>query len=220
MDLDIGDFRAVIERHDGFNFAAWRADFVRQAAALAAFFKTFPGTARFQEAAVQNAIAAGALFRGDPLQVFGPWTDWWEGQWSNGTTYYHIWDQTVQQGAQAVQPVTQSPHGFAHNGKLAAMRRAGRSVDLAINVCSAEKGITGWVSKGDGEMPHVGYLLNSVTLLWIAQHRGQFLMFFEWVDPEAGAYGIHGRPFNIGNGRFEGLANQHFGTYRRAAHRR
>ena len=93
-------------------------------------------------------------------------------------------------------------------------------MDLAINVCSAEKGITGWVSKADGEMPHVGYALNGVTLIWIAQHRSQFLMFFEWVDPSAGAYGIHGRPFDLEGGRFAGSTTQHFGTYRRTAPRR
>ena len=220
MDLDIDDFREVITRHDGFDFAAWRADFARQASALASFFKTFPGTGGFQETAVRDAIAASLPFRGDPLEVFRPWTDWWRGQWSNGTTYYHIWDETVLHGGQAVQPVTQSAHGFAHSRKLDRMQRRGRRVDLAINVCSAAKGITGWVSKADGEMPHVGFSLNSVTLVWIARHRGQFLMFFEWVDPGAGTYGIHGRPFDLAGGRFSGSATQHFGTYRRARRRR
>ena len=224
MDLKIDDFQAVIDSHEEFDFTAWRAGFARQADALAAFFKRFPGTGRFQELAVRNAIAAAPSFRGDPMRVFAPWTDWWQGRWSNGKTYYHIWDPTVAHKKDgktlAVQPVTQSEHGFAHSGNLATMRDQKKRVDLAINVCTAQRGITGWVSKEDGEMPHLGYLLNEVTLIWIARHNGQHFMFFEWVDPSAGTYGIHGRPFSLEGGTLERGRGRHYGTYRRAPHQR
>ncbi len=215
MDLRFADFQSVIDRHNRYNFNSWRTRFAQHANDLARFFKTFPGTRSFSETAVSAAIKKGGQYSGDCKSVFQPWTDWWSGKWSDGKTYYHIWDKTVPNQAAGIQLVSQSEHGFAHQDNMATMKSRGQQVDLAINVCSVQKGITGWVSKKSEELPHVGYLLNPVTLIWITESGSRYFMFFEWVDPVRGKYGIHGRPFTLTGGRFRGTTEQHYGEYTR-----
>lgn len=163
--------------------------------------------------------------------VYDPWDGWWRGNWQNGGQsgwpQYHIWDRTREtNGGFYIQPVTQrrgipatsTPdviqrgQDFTTSARLAQHWAAGQ-VNLAINVWREDTGVTGWVWKkddGDQILPHIGYLLNRHTLIWITQQHpktqsnvydfdyGQeFWMFFEWVDGQRRTYGIHGRKFQF-----------------------
>src|SRR5438093_712155 len=196
----MADFKEkVIDPHDAYPFGKWEQDFMKNAEKLGAFFKASYGgasipagvTADTVVAALKGGLRGGANAKANPPTVFDPWNGWWCGEWSNKVTYYHIWDATVPYGKEYIQPVTQSARAFVHKGNL---KDQGKDLDLAINV-AGPKGITGWVSKADGDHPHVGYLLMKNVLLWITQYDGQFFMFLEWV--EGSTYKIQGRVFQL-----------------------
>lgn len=172
----------------------------------------------------------GSLNAYESRTCFDPWDGRWKGKWHGGGQSWgqrHVWDVTQpyngtiggSPAAQFIQPVTQRTTTpglgeYVGGGDLdAAWQNA--TVNLAINVYDAQRGVTGWVSRREGsdgpkEVPHIGLLLNPHTLIWIAQFRPptnvimsldeDFLMFFEWVLPAQNIYGIHGRRFRIRNG--------------------
>ena len=87
-------------------------------------------------------------------------------------------------------------------------RKKANQVDLAINLCSEDCGITGWVSKTQGrnaqgqpvreELSVIGCRPARDTLAWISKLAdGSYILFFEWVDRECGLYGILGHRFRI-----------------------
>ncbi|MHC4266621.1 MAG: hypothetical protein ACYSUK_11940, partial [Planctomycetota bacterium] len=95
----------------------------------------------------------------------------WTGEWSNGAPQYHIWEPTQKIDNRMIQPVTLSERFFVERQHVDKTMKSG-ATDIAINVFSRESGITGWVSKHQGgryELPHIGYLINETTLLWITQ---------------------------------------------------
>jgi hypothetical protein len=142
--------------------------------------------------------------------VFKPWLNQWSGLWSNGMPQFHVWDSTRFVEGQWIQPVSLSQTRFVKSCCVEEMRRS-RQADIAINVFSREHGITGWVSKGQHgrqELPHIGYVLNDTTLLWICQfkdpanllaHDTRWFVFLETVEASAhpAAYRIYGQPVTM-----------------------
>lgn len=231
--LDI--FGPVIRREEGYgkHFARWRELFRNAATELANLFKSFPGTGELSQQEVAASFTRGVELpdgaKGET--VFDSWNGWWCGTFhsagGDAVPNYHIWDPTISHQGASLQPVTQSVTDFVPGADLEARLEDGE-VDLAINVHTPERGITGWVSKHQGgqrlELPTVGYLLNANTLIWITQihtpedldHPGDdFLMFFEWsTGPGPGErYGIHGRELSLAGGQVKPGAGPHWGTY-------
>lgn len=220
--LDFADFADVISEHDKFEFGQWDMDFKSRAEKVGAFFdlayKGSPIPSGITGETVKAALAAGmkggANAKANPQTVYNPWDGWWCGKWSNGTTYYHIWDPTVSHGKDWVQLVSQSGSAFVHKDNIESYRG---SVDLAINVAGS-RGLTGWVKKSDGHYPHIAYLLQPKTLLWIMKPpKGDWFMFVEWSN--GSTYQIEGRQFTVVGqeigpmGEKASSAQRHYGTY-------
>ena len=226
---DGGLFRHVIDAHDrGIDALRWMQGEVARPAvadALSDYLaRDYPKHSDWQSYWRRNRHLAADAFRnparGVHGRVFDPWDGVWSGQWNGaggGTSpQRHVWDATVAtnaglhwQGVRHIQPVTQSESTFHDAGNTAEGWQS-RKVDLGINVVTPGLGITGWVSKrqhGEQELPHVGYLLNPHTLIWITTDRPVpgsgvcFMMFFEWVGAGHQRYGIHGRYFTLSGGR-------------------
>ena len=231
-------FREVIRRHnaDLDRLKMMRGTLRDHAGELADYLLTYPldarGAAFFRgrRGLILDAFRGDSQYQGD-ANAFDPWDGRWTGNWNGeGGSWmqYHLWDATQAVDGQQIQPVTQSTTAEVNRSNLdaayapAASGNAAR-VDLAINVWRAGDGITGWASKRQGlpplEMPHLGYLLNRNTLIWIAQiaFTGPFYMFFEWVDPTDNRYGVHGRTFRINGTRFESGSLTGWSVYRRAS---
>ena len=228
LGRDGGLFRPVIEIHDNrIGDLRWMQGLFREAEVARALsdylHEDYPRHADWQSYWNRNRGLAESAFRnprrGVTRHAFDPWTGWWTGMWhqADGSTapQKHVWDETQpsaagNQGTRHIQPVTQSVSAFFHSGNAADGWGAG-DVDLGINVVSEDLGITGWVSKRQGgnrvELPHVGYLLNPHTLIWITSDRDvresatRFMMFFEWIAADRQSYGIHGRFFALSGGR-------------------
>ena len=208
----------------------WRRLFAQYADELAHFVKTFPGAEALDEDILRDTFAARTGLREHVTggEVFQPWAHRWSGMWSNGSSQYHIWDQTQYWNGRWIQAVTQSEAGFTDGSNLEAMF-ARNQVDLGINVYTAETGITGWVSKrqhGRLEVPHIGYLVDATTLIWICQQNepdrlfqkdSTWFIYLEKVDSLTNAqrYTIYGHPFVIdGTVRWQAQQRgQHCGIY-------
>jgi hypothetical protein len=205
--LNTSDFNDLVTVHNA-NLAglkAWRtkfgsADFVDPMAKFLNDGAKFvgaphPGEAVWKKLLTTNAYAGSA-------DVFDPWTSWWAGPWNRGAVQYHIWDGTeVNAAGQYVQPVTQSETAHVSKKNFKYMNDRGL-VNTAINVYRAGDGVTGWVTKRQGEtatmqLPHLGYSLPDYKLLvWFAQKYAaagtgavstmttetSFYLFLEWVD--------------------------------------
>ena len=208
---------------DGFRY--WRKVFSLLADKLAEKIMDEIKPKDYKKEDVQLALASTFQERKDLLHVgsatvYDPWMNWWCGRWQNKDVHYHIWDDTNYHGGQYIQPVSQSVEKFAYlpavpqstdKGNLDDMVKSG-TVDLAINVCSKDWDLTGWVSKRQGkqtiEMPHLGYLLHASGLIWIAQARQvkamntpgeKWYIFYEHTDVTAKAtkYDIEGVEVSI-----------------------
>jgi len=216
IELNMSYFKSVIDKHNEKvgKLKEWRKIFAAQATDLAKFFLTYPGDHSrwiLKSSPKKNSSLLEDCFKHDPglrgnSCIFDPWNGWWKGAWKSGkneTLQYHIWDQTVENGGQFIQPVTQSTINFVDSKNIKG-EVLNNKVDLGINVWSAQNGITGWVSKRQSgkseELPCVGYSPNPQTLIWITQidWAGDFYMFFEWVHPAKKQYGIHARTFKLG----------------------
>ncbi len=223
--LHLDDFTQIIALHNQSNgiLQTMRRNTAEHAEALADFFLEggskksariitegsfggYPGSGNFTRQSFLTALRASGRSAGS--SVFDPWNGWWRGNWAGANQYSHIWDATVPVGSQHVQPVTQIrgaefawKRSATDPGRGALVSQA----DVAINVWNRDAGVTGWVTKKAAEgnshqMPHIGFSLNSHTLIWIARDglgAQKHFMFFEWVDPAKGIYGIHGRPFEF-----------------------
>lgn len=225
-------FQQMLRRHRLFEpeFARWRLLFAGYAGDLARLIVSFPGTEHLNESRLHAVFANPAETRDSlaTIDVFGPWTARWFGIWSNGTPQYHIWDTTRQVDGRCIQPVSLSESTFTDFNSIEAGVQQGL-VDIAVNIFDQRNGITGWVSKyqhGRQEIPHIGYLVEPSTLVWICQikkpgalfeREKTWCIFFEYVDTTAtpAAYRIYGQPFVIS----EELtvvaedAGKHQGTY-------
>ncbi len=233
-------FKFLVRQHNE-NLASlrsMRSTLARHAAELTMFlFVDYPiteGARAYWTERDRNEITAIFAHRETGVRgnagCFDPWDGWWSGDWRSGgdeTPQLHIWDRTrafsdpQTRRIQHIQPVSQRTRtAFRHRHVTQSrLRRAWRrgTVNLAINVwASGEDGITGWVIKKEGReayvMPHLGYLLNGHTLIWIAQvfrfredqtsypmsENETFYMFFEWAGRNRQVYGIHGRTFTLG----------------------
>ncbi len=225
-------FIRMIETHNQYaaEFARWRRLFAGHAAELAHLLKTFPGSENLREDDLRRIIVDSEA-KCDSLSqrdVFKPWTNRWSGRWSNGRPQYHIWDSTRFVNGQWIQPVSLSETGFATACRVEEMLQ-NRRTDVAINVFSRENGITGWVSKrqhGRLELPHIGYLVNDTTLIWICQIKdpenlfapdSRWFVFLETVQNSStpAVYKIYGQPFAMTEKFFVDSNEQgkHFGTY-------
>lgn len=207
-------FRRMLARHNRYReeFTRWRRVFRRQAAALAALIKSFPGSEGLCEDQLRGIFTRPeTAYAGIPGEkIFAPWTNRWSGVWSNGTPQYHIWETSINIDGQWVQPVSISETGFAELNIAETMLRD-KGADIAINVFSPAEGITGWVSKyqhGRAELPHIGYRINDTTLVWICQVKqpdrlfetaNHWFIFLETVDQSADpvAYRIYGRELTL-----------------------
>ena len=202
----------------------------RHSEELARLIKTFPGTETLDKDVIRDTFALGIGPR-EPVadgEIFKPWAQRWSGTWSNGTPQFHVWDRTQYWNGQWIQAVTQSEIEFSVSGNVEAMFLRNQ-VDLGINVYTAETGITGWVSKrqhGRLELPHIGYLVDARTLVWITQpqdpdHLFQgdptWFVFLETVDSRTDAkrYSIYGHMVVIESGlRWDAeRRGQHCGNY-------
>ncbi len=224
--------RAMLDMHNNYSaeFAQWRDLFARHAEELAALVKAFPGAEDLSEAEMrQLLVQAPESFRGRKESgIFQPWTNRWAGFWSNGVPQYHVWDSTRFIDGQWIQPVTLSEFEFVapvHLDESVRRRRA----DAAINVCSRGHGVTGWVSRyqrGRFEMPHLGYVINDSTLLWICQIKDPTRLFtrencwFVFLETIAASsapaeYRIYGQPILITDEIYAdaGARDLHRGTY-------
>ena len=143
--------------------------------------------------------------------VFQPWTNRWQGVWSNGSPQFHIWDKTRRWGQQWIQVVAQSEYVFPEENRLTDLLHRNKT-DLGINVYSEEYGVTGWVSKrqhGQLDIPCVGYVIDTPILLWVCMmdyrdnlDSGQWFVFLEKVErnEDTPQYIIAGLPFTIEEG--------------------
>jgi len=205
-------FVDVIKDHDRFltnELAAWQTMVTKHKSEIAKFLQKYPGTASLSKASIENVLASSST---GSASCFDPWNGKWQGDWNGGGTpspQFHFWDVTVAHGNQHIQPVTQSTHQLVDATNLSSSF-AVKQVDIGLNAWKAGRGISGFVTKYQNtpvkKLPHIGYLLNRHTLLWIAQERpgnGDYFMFFEWADPGNGKYSIHGKSFEItGSGTF------------------
>lgn len=171
----LGDpaFDHIIAMHDRYRseFYRWRSLFSQHASQLAQLVKTFPGSEQLSEEELGQKFFNGTSVPANVGDVFQPWTDRWQGMWSNGKMQYHVWDSTRLIDDRMIQAVSLSEYA------LVPVHEAGKAArfswsDLAVNILSPETGVTGWVSKyqsGRWELPHVGYSINDTTLIWICQ---------------------------------------------------
>ncbi|MEO0386502.1 MAG: hypothetical protein AAF281_03095 [Pseudomonadota bacterium] len=165
-----------------------------------------------------RADALARLFRtngrGGPT-CYDAWNGTWKGTWKKpgqsaedaAKIHSHIWDETQRvtygRPEQYVQPVTQSRMGFQSNAKIPKPPGEIPETNIAINVWSPADGLTGWVGWGGRCDPHIAYLINPHTLIWVMQYQectklaDTFLVFFEWVASDHRSYGIHGRFFEV-----------------------
>ena len=99
-DHGFGDVIAMHNQHL-WNLENWRRLFSQHAAELAGFVMTFPGAEALDLDLIREAFASGTGVNGHVLgeEVFRPWTRRWSGTWSNGSSQYHLWDQTQLRGA-------------------------------------------------------------------------------------------------------------------------
>lgn len=215
--LESGAFASVLDAHNAFlsQIAGWRRSLALYAAPLAELVKTFPGTEHLAEEDVRAILRSrlGLPHEHTEEDVFKPWTNRWAGRWGNGTSQYHIWDQTRRWQGQWIQPVVQSEVAFPDEGRLEAMLMSS-NVDLAINVYSEQHGITGWVSKrqhGRLEIPCLGYLLESTALFWVCNLSGTipddiensvWFTYLETVDASRAPhdYHVHGQSIELNGG--------------------
>ncbi len=222
----------ALEKHDQFlpTFEQWRRTWGHHAGALARLVKTFPGSEKLTESSLREIISAPAGFHDSLVtrDVFRPWTKRWSGAWSNGRMQYHNWNPTVVVAGRWIQPVTLSETEFVEYCSIDRMMQRNET-DIAINVFSAADGITGWVSKrqhGRIELPHIGYLVNDTTLIWICreQERKQsysghtpWYVFLETVrgSGRSAAYMIYGQPVVMTDSLLIDAHEQrkHCGTY-------
>jgi hypothetical protein len=225
-------YKEMIEMHDRYQeeFEHWRKLFATHAKKVARLIKTFPGSANINETRLSKIIA---LYKHHPdmdktSDVFAPWTNRWSGEWSNGTQQYHIWEPTIMFGDMMIQPVTISENTFINSYSVSKMVEDGKT-DIAINVLSRKYGITGWVSKyqhGRYELPHIGYLINETTLLWITQIKepgnlanndNRWFIFLETVNSRENptGYHIYGQPVIINDEPIveAGQRDKHHGIY-------
>jgi hypothetical protein len=225
-------YEEMIDVHDQYQeeFARWRKLFATHAKKVAGLIKAFPGSANINETRLTKIIAS---YEDHPDldktgDVFAPWTNRWSGEWSNGTQQYHIWEPTIMFGDKMIQPVTLSENMFINRYSVSKMAENGKT-DIAINVFSRKYGITGWVSKhqhGRYELPHIGYLINETTLLWITQIKepgnlanngNRWFIFLETVNGRENptGYHIYGQPVIINDELIveTGQRDKHHGIY-------
>ena len=167
-----------------------------------------------------------AIYKSKGSHVFAPWTNWFFGDWDNYSDkpapQYHIWDNTISMAGRYIQPVTQSTREFAYSSKPGSnsLELTNHSIqgnlqklikdkktDIAVDVCSKDYGITGWVTKLQKspivELGHIGYLIDDTSLIWIAQDTAnptdEWAMFFERGDKtsRASRYSVDGILFNF-----------------------
>jgi hypothetical protein len=225
-------FISIIKTHDQYlpELTRWRNLFAQHAKTLARVIKTFPGSENLSQDDLRRIITnqETTLDTLENKDVFAPWTNRWSGVWSNGALQYHIWDSTRVMRGRMIQPVTLSESSFTNYCCVERMAQSGKT-DVAINVFSREHGITGWVSKnqrGRVELPHVGYLINDTTLVWLCQIKepgklsapnNRWFIFLETVNTSANPaeYRIYGQPVVI----METVVvesdqrGKHYGTY-------
>lgn len=207
-------FVRMIETHDRYlpELVKWRRLFARHATELAGLVKTFPGSEDLSEVHLRQIIShPEAMY--DSLankDVFAPWTNRWSGRWSNGSPQHHIWDSTRFVNERWIQPVTLSETEFVDYCRVGEMLQSHKT-DVAINVFTRDGGITGWVSKrqhGRVELPHIGYLVNATTLIWICQIKepeklfapdNRWFVFLETIhgSNDSTEYRIYGQPLVI-----------------------
>lgn len=182
-------FDDVINDHDKFvssELGTWRRMVTTYKSEIADFLLTYPGTSRLTKAGIERILASPTT---GSASCFDPWNGQWRGTWHGGSDspQYHIWDVTVTHGGQHIQPVTQSTHHLVGAAEIATSLSAKR-VDLGLNAWKNGRGVTGYVTKYQGssasnpikKLPHIGYLLDDHTLVWIAQERptrSDFFMF-------------------------------------------
>jgi hypothetical protein len=236
--LEQAAMRAMLEKHNDYlaEFAQWRRLFARHAEELAALVKTFPGGENLSAAELRRIIAqAPADLSGrHAAEIFLPWTNRWAGLWSNGAPQHHVWDSTRFVNGQWIQPVSMSEYEFVDPGHLDESVRQ-RRADAAMNVYARGHGVTGWVSKyqhGRFEMPHIGYVINASTLLWICQiktperlfaRENCWFVFLETVNFSSAPaeYRIYGQSILITDDFYAeaGERDSHRGTYYAVASR-
>lgn len=208
-------FAEIVALHDELRpkLTSARRLLTTHAAELARLVKALPGAGFWSESFIRDQIRywKKALRSVSGASVFQPWTNRWQGMWSNGSSQFHIWDETRHWGEQWIQVVAQSEHAFPEESRLTQLL-AQRKSDLGINVYSAEYGISGWVSKRQHvarEIPCLGYLIDQTTLLWACAmdfagqlETHQWFVYLERVDRTAAStqYIIAGHPFTIENG--------------------
>jgi hypothetical protein len=227
--LDRNDFRQVIGRHAAWTQARlWRDMFARIADDLARFYvaQRFPGARALganAERTLREMFASGPRNGGLPrasADPFRPWTGWWTGRWSDQSAQYHVWDETSSDCGGQIQLVSQSQHDFAHRdnwSRFASRDHHGSAgtawVDLGLNAYDRTRGITGWVTKRDIDLPHIGYLQSERTLYWITWMNGSYFLFEETATDAA--YSIFGQSFRYDAGGFRAEGGVHNGTYAR-----
>jgi hypothetical protein len=225
-------YEEIIEMHDQYQeqFDRWRKLFATHTKKVTRLIKTFPGSENISESRLSDIIASYKINpdldkAGD---IFAPWVNRWSGEWSNGTQQYHIWEPTIILGDRMIQPVTLSENTFINSDSVSKMVDEGKT-DIAINVFSRQSGITGWVSKyqhGRYELPHIGYLINEKTLLWITQIKepgnltkddNRWFVFLETVNNRENPteYHIYGQPVIISDEPIAEAAqrDKHHGIY-------
>ncbi|MGB5809013.1 MAG: DUF6326 family protein [Polyangiales bacterium] len=235
-------FGHVIEMHNQHlaDLRNWRRLFSQHAVELAGLVTTLPGAEALDVDLIREAFASGTGVNGHVSgdDVFEPWTHRWSGMWSNGSSQYHLWDQTQRWEEQWVQAVSQSEVGVVDRDNLEKMLSR-NDVDIGINIYTSRTGITGWVSKrqhGRSEWPHIGYLVDATTMIWITQSQDPdqlfqedpvWFVFLERVDSatEPKRYSVHGRRFVVESGlRWEaeqsGRHHGNYAIYRRPGFRR
>ncbi len=190
-----------------------RALLATHAEELTQLVKSLPGAELLSESSILDCIRywKEKVSSVSGASVFQPWTNRWQGVWSNGRPQFHIWDETRRWGEQWIQVVAQSEYVFPEEAQLSDLLHKNKT-DLGINVYSKENGVTGWVSKrqhGQLEIPCVGYVLDEPTLLWVCAmdyknnlDSGEWFVYLEKVERTAGMdqYVIAGHPFTIDGG--------------------
>jgi hypothetical protein len=207
-------FGDVIASHNAFDLERWRGVFERNRREVARIFVESIGphaeSTKYDERAIRQALRVEWARRARQLRVglgeaYDPWANYWSGRWAKDPKkHYHVWDVTQPYGGAYIQAVTQSRTAFVTEATIDKMLRD-KQADLAINVASRSRGLTGWVSKRQGgkssELPHLGYLLARGELLWIAcilPKTSEWFMYYERVVTSGDArYRIHGVQFSL-----------------------
>jgi hypothetical protein len=234
MYLEERHFKPILHLHDRFQFRTLRESIARGAETLAHEYMTAPALTLRPRAIGEEFLERTFRFgttNGGRISaladLFRPWTGWWEGRWSSGTTCHSVWDATATKDGRQIQLVSETTGPeHAHAQSWARFRSTTHNqtrtdlpfVDLALHAWDAQRGVTAWISRANMEMPHVGYMLDPNMVIWVAQIGADSARYVMYVERCAGpTYSMHGMEFSYNGRKFLRCGGDFQATYTASA---